>query len=374
MASNSEALANAKYVDEEYEESLALYDTAIEEEPRKASLYSSRAQVNIKLEKFPEAISDAKKAIELDPHNAKAFFRKGMASFEMDEFESAKLAFEAAAALDSASGLTKTWIRKCNAAIEDEARNAASNGNGAPGNSSDVPRSAESAPATPAQAMERESNPAPAPEPKSEDHVMADAAPPPPKFRHEFYQSPTEVVVTVFAKSVEKEHFHVDFGEQTLHARIDLPDGDPYNLMLRLFGKIKPEKCRSVLMKSKIEIRMAKADAITWTVLEYSAQKGNAVQPINVSSADSVKKAYPSSSKRAQVDWDKLESQVKKEEKDEKLEGDAALNKLFQNIYGDSDEDTRRAMNKSFVESKGTVLSTNWKEIGAKHVTPHPPK
>ena len=31
-----------------------------------------------------------------------------------------------------------------------------------------------------------------------------------------------------------------------------------------------------------------------------------------------------------------------------------------------ADEDTRRAMNKSFQESNGTVLSTNWKEIGSK--------
>jgi suppressor of G2 allele of SKP1 len=35
--------------------------------------------------------------------------------------------------------------------------------------------------------------------------------------------------------------------------------------------------------------------------------------------------AYPSSSKKPK-DWDKIEVEIKKEEKDEKLEGDAALN------------------------------------------------
>ena len=37
------------------------------------------------------------------------------------------------------------------------------------------------------------------------------------------------------------------------------------------------------------------------------------------------------------------------QEKEEKLDGDAALNKFFQGIYQDADDDTRRAMRKSFV-------------------------
>ncbi|XP_031382401.1 uncharacterized protein LOC116196684 [Punica granatum] len=48
------------------------------------------------------------------------------------------------------------------------------------------------------------------------------------------------------------------------------------------------------------------------------------------------------------------------QEKEEKLDGDAGLNKLFRDIYQSADEDMRRAMTKSFLESNGTILATNW--------------
>lgn len=57
---------------------------------------------------------------------------------------------------------------------------------------------------------------------------------------------------------------------------------------------------------------------------------------------------YPSSSHYTR-DWDKLVAEVKKEEKEEKPEGDAALNKLFQQIYSDGSDEVKKAMNKSFV-------------------------
>ena len=81
---------------------------------------------------------------------------------------------------------------------------------------------------------------------------------------------------------------------------------------------------------------------------------------------------YPSS-KHMYSDWDKLAKQLQDEEKTENLEGDAALNRLFQQIYSDGSDEVKRAMNKSFQESGGTVLSTNWKDIKKEKVEVKPP-
>jgi suppressor of G2 allele of SKP1 len=52
--------------------------------------------------------------------------------------------------------------------------------------------------------------------------------------------------------------------------------------------------------------------------------------------------------------------------------GDEA-NLFFKKLYASADDDTKRAMMKSYVESNGTVLSTNWAEVGKGKVETSPP-
>ena len=77
------------------------------------------------------------------------------------------------------------------------------------------------------------------------------------------------------------------------------------------------------------------------------------------------KVGYPTSNKN-KTNWDQIDKNIKKDLAKEKPEGDEALNNLFKEIYGKADEETRRAMIKSYQTSGGTVLSTNWGEVKEK--------
>ncbi|CBI22624.3 protein SGT1 homolog isoform X2 [Vitis vinifera] len=351
MASDLEIRAGKAFIDDHFELAVDLYTQAIEINPNHAELYVERSQANIKLNNFTEAVADANRAIELDPSMSKAFLRKGTACMKLEEYQTAKAAFETGASLAPGDSRFTNLIKECEECIAEET-------DGLPKQSVVPAPEAVESPETVVAA--------------EEVHQVPMVTASKPKYRHEYYQKPQEVVVTIFAKGVPDENVVVDFGEQILSVSIDVPGDVAYHFQPRLFGKIIPDKCRYEVLSTKIEIRLAKAEEIHWTSLEFS--KENTVpQRINVStSVASQRPTYPSSKTRM-VDWDKLEAQVKKEEKEEKLDGDAALNKFFRDIYKDADEDTRRAMQKSFVESNGTVLSTNWKEVGSKKVEGSPP-
>ena len=95
------------------------------------------------------------------------------------------------------------------------------------------------------------------------------APPPKPTYRHEFYQKPDEVVVTIFAKGIPHECVSV---EQILSVTINAPGKDAYHFQPRLFGKIMPDKCRYDVLSTKIEIWLEKAEPIQWASLEFNRE------------------------------------------------------------------------------------------------------
>ncbi|KAK2707026.1 protein SGT1 homolog [Artemia franciscana] len=188
--------------------------------------------------------------------------------------------------------------------------------------------------------------------------------------RHDFYQTDAFVVITLMVKNKSDADFEAEFQTDFVRTTIKNEDGSEIEFSVVPCHPIKPEQCSFKVTKTKIEVKLKKAEGIHWNTLERKEE--SAVKPavIMKSSDISVEEqpAYPTSSKK-KVDWSRVEAEADKEEE----EGEAAIEKLFQKIYKDNPDDVKRAMMKSFAESGGTVLSTNWADVQKGKVEVKPP-
>nr|XP_016925501.2 LOW QUALITY PROTEIN: protein SGT1 homolog [Drosophila suzukii] len=165
--------------------------------------------------------------------------------------------------------------------------------------------------------------------------------------RHDWYQSETKVVITVLLKNAAEKNYAVEISPNRVHMT-----ADGYELDLKLLHPIVVERsCTRPFPPSGDHL--AKETGIRWDNLE--------------------EKAVPAAPPKPKAkNWDQLVSEEEKiDEKEAK--GEAALNNLFKKIYSTSSPEVQKAMNKSFSESGGTVLSTNWNEVGKEKVTVKPP-
>lgn len=159
-------------------------------------------------------------------------------------------------------------------------------------------------------------------------------------------------------------------------------------------------------MSTKIELLLRKkTPGQKWGALEASsssAKLSDRQAVVGAAPAAESGPSYPTSSRRGAKDWDKVASTLtakkpKNKDKDPKVEKDAEagedsgdesdgadsidsdygtgdpVDAFFKKLYANADPDTRRAMVKSYVESQGTSLSTNWKEVSQGKVEARPP-
>ncbi|CAL8278343.1 unnamed protein product [Lota lota] len=289
------------FIDEDPQQALEELNDALEASSDNAEWLCQRAYAHILVKNYSLAVDDAKRASHLKPNLPLAFLRRGIAEYHLTQYESSHAAFTQGLQLDSSDKSFQIWIRRCEEMIGS---------------------------------------------------------------KYDWYQTESQVIVTIMAKNVPKDGVSVSFAERGLLATVRLTSGEDFSLDLHLLHPIVSQQSTFKVLTTKVEIKMKKMEAIRWEKLEGEGQEPS-IKHFNPNE-------NPSSSQSAGK-WDKIVVDISEEEKQEKLEGDAALNKLFQQIYSDGSDEVKRAMNKSFMESGGTVLSTNWTDVGKRKVDISPP-
>ncbi|KAK9240095.1 SGS domain-containing protein [Lipomyces kononenkoae] len=187
------------------------------------------------------------------------------------------------------------------------------------------------------------------------------------KVRHEWYQTPEDVTFTLFVKNAPKSSTIVSILKDSFSITYPFASGSEFNFEIGpLAGKIDPEKSKYLVLSTKIEIKLRKVVPGKWAALEASDAEIAAKQ-------DAIP-SYPTSAKKGHKNWDAVAHDLAASTlTGEEDSGDSA-GAFFKQLYEGADEDTKRAMMKSYVESNGTALSTNWSEVKKEKVKTEPPK
>ncbi|CAI5759015.1 unnamed protein product [Candida verbasci] len=183
------------------------------------------------------------------------------------------------------------------------------------------------------------------------------------KIREDWYQTNDEIIITIYAKGVNKDKLKIEFESKSVSILFPSAANSEYNYNLDpLYKEIDAEKSSFKVYSTKLEIYLKKVENIKWPSLEKSEEE----QEEEEAKVNESTPAYPTSSKK-KVNWNKFKvDDDKDEEKDP--------NDFFKTIFKDVDEDSRRAMMKSYVQSNGTVLTTSWDEAKDKEFETSPPE
>jgi suppressor of G2 allele of SKP1 len=293
------------------------------------------ARLHNKLNNFVDAAAEGARAVELRPKSDAAYFEQAKALHALEEYESAKEAFEMASVLEPNKKVYKNWIGMCQVAMGEELTPEVNN-----------PENDQTAniPTTDKQNLTRIT----VDEPEYAKYWNTMKIPAPvvdPElqlYRHQWFQSHSKVEINILAKNIEKDRVNVDIGATKLSVSIvDENDREIYGLSVDpLFASVDPATSRHAVLKTKIEIVLVKATpGETWSSLEEARDKqfekvplaGNQ-EPSTSTMPSQPTPAYPYAGKR--IDWNKVESELKKEEKEEALDGDAVSEFIIFFFFG----------------------------------------
>ncbi len=371
-------LADSLAIDEELDEAIDAYAAVISlliDSSNHQNLHfralSHRSAAFFRLNRHQEALEDAQKALQIlstqHPQGLRpgegelCHKRAGMAAFQLGDYETSMRSLEEAAQLANlnkrSSEQYTSWILKCN-----------ENLNHSNIQTTDIEMTDSNT--TIVEDVPMKLVPKSAPPVTS---TQGNSRPQMPKYQ--YYQSDTVMTISILEASVQQDDLNVTFEPKKLTVRLRKSGVDFTVIAGHLYSEVVVDRCKVVYKDEKVLIKLRKKDAFEWHELfgkpvlddakpaatNTSTTASDAPKPIPVVTDTS--KVRPYASHR---DWDAIEKDVIDEEKNEKPVGDEAMNKLFQQIYANASEETRRAMIKSYQTSGGTVLSTNWDEVSKK--------
>jgi len=180
--------------------------------------------------------------------------------------------------------------------------------------------------------------------------------------KYQYYQNDKFMTIAILEGGISEQDVHINIGTKQLTVILRKQGVDFTVIANSLYTEVVVDKCKVLFKGEKVLIKLKKEnEKYEWyELLGKKEEFKPLVAPKKAEEAPAVPRPYAS-----HKDWDRVEKDLKEEEKNEKP-GDNAMNKFFQQIYADADEETRRAMIKSYQTSGGTVLSCNWDEVKEK--------
>ena len=426
-AEESLSLGDSLFVDEDFGQAVDAYAAALlvlkPNDPTASALkiriLSHRSAAFYRLRRNEDALEDALEAMDvwsaakgkgivgLRPGESEICHKRaGVAAMNLQEYQQAKELFEKAQQLATLNrGDEKSYqsyIRQCDYNLKPKAQpspspmmDAMAAAASSPASAPVATKSAEKKPAASAgtaKPVAKKPKPAPAKgqaKPTSEATSSNKKVPVTSMPKYQYYQNDKFVTVALLESNVKPENLDVRFEQN--HLTVKMTKGETTHQVIcgNTYSEVDVEGCKINIKDEKVLIKVKKANlGFEWQELlgkkTFGSSSTNSEPPVasegDTNQDEDIKDAKPAAAPTAiptvepgktrpyasHRDWDKIEKELENQEKEEKPEGDDAMNKLFQTIYSSADEDTKRAMIKSYQTSGGTVLSTNWGEVKEK--------
>lgn len=173
---------------------------------------------------------------------------------------------------------------------------------------------------------------------------------PTPNIRMSWVQTGKEVTVTLFIKSLSRSNVNATTNGKQLFVEIQLAHEQKYQKTWDLFASVSDVSFE--VTPYKVEFLLKKVVAEDWDDLTpkilAATKRPNIIDPQKNS------KEYPSSHSK-NPNWEIEDSEDSKETPKD-------FQEVMAQLYSGADEDTRRAMIKSYQMSNGTILNTSWEQ------------